>query len=185
MALLPIKIYGEEVLREQRTLVFTPAVHPALHPGRSACIRRDGTVAGWLGGLHPGVAKGLGLAANQVGRASRVFAIDLSQFDVLAEPKVIINPEIMEKSNDLVTAEEGCLSFPGLFQVIERPDKVTIKSINLDGKEYFFEAKGLVARVLQHEIDHLNGVLFIDKLTSAQRALIKRKLTRIRAGERV
>jgi peptide deformylase len=171
MALLPIKIYGEEILRETS----------------SAIENIDGETVKFLRDLEQTMlyAKGLGLAANQVGRAARAFAIDLSQFDVLAEPRVIINPEIMEVSNDPVIAEEGCLSFPGLYQVIERPDKVTIKSINLDGKEYYFEAKGLVARVVQHEIDHLNGVLFIDKLTPAQRTLIKRKLTRIKAGERV
>lgn len=171
MALLPIKIYGENVLRET-----------------SADIENiDGDTVKFLEDLQRTMlyAKGLGLAANQVGVTSRAFAIDFSQFDVLAEPKVIVNPEIMESGNDLVTAEEGCLSFPGLYQVIERPDKITVKSINLDGKEYYFEARGLVARVIQHEIDHLNGVLFIDKLTPAQRAMIKRKLTRIKAGERV
>lgn len=169
--ILPIKIYGEEVLRE-KSIDFENI---------------DGEAVEFFENLRLTMvyAKGLGLAANQVGQAMRAFAIDLSQFDVLAEPKVIINPEIMENSSNIITAEEGCLSFPGLYQTIERPDKVTIKSLNLDGKEYFFEATGLVARVIQHEIDHLNGVLFIDKMTPAQRALIKRKLTRIKAGERV
>ncbi|UCE67307.1 MAG: peptide deformylase [Candidatus Zixiibacteriota bacterium] len=171
MSLLPIKVYGEEVLREKSVNIEN----------------LDGEAVEFLENLRQTMvlAKGLGLAANQVGKTVRAFAIDLSQFDVLAEPKVIINPEIMEIGGDIVTAEEGCLSFPGLYQNIERSDKVTIKSINLDGKEYLFEASGLVARVIQHEIDHLDGVLFIDKLTPAQRTLIKRKLTRIKAGERV
>lgn len=169
--ILPIKIYGEEVLRE-KSLDFANI---------------DGEAVEFFENLKQTMlyAKGLGLAANQVGKTLRAFAIDLSQFDVLAEPKVLVNPEIMENSSNIITAEEGCLSFPGLYQTIERPDKVTIKSLNLDGKEYFFEATGLVARVILHEIDHLNGVLFIDKLTPAQRTLIKRKLTRIKAGERV
>ncbi len=171
MSALQIKVYGEEVLREKSKNIDNI----------------DGEAVGFLDELIKTMqyAKGLGLAANQVGRAVRAFAIDMSQFDVLAEPKVIINPEIMEVGGDIITGEEGCLSFPGLFQIIDRPEKVTIKSIDLEGKEYFFEAKELVARVIQHEIDHLDGVLFIDKLTSAQRSLIKRKLDRIKSGEKV
>jgi len=171
MAFLPIKIYGEEVLRE-KSRDFE---------------NLDGEAVEFLEDLKQTMlqAKGLGLAANQVGKALRAFAADLSQFDVLAEPKVFVNPEIMEIGGNLVTAEEGCLSFPGLYQDIERSDKVTIKSLDLDGEEYLFEAAGLVARVMQHEIDHLDGVLFIDKMTPAQRTLIKRKLNRIKAGERV
>lgn len=169
--ILPIKIYGEDVLRKRS----------------SEYENIDGKAVEFFQNLKQTMlyAKGLGLAANQVGETLRAFAIDLSQFDVLAEPKVLVNPEIMENSSNIITAEEGCLSFPGLYQTIERPDKVTVKSLNLDGKEYYFEATGLVARVILHELDHLNGVLFIDKLTPAQRTLIKRKLTRIRAGERV
>lgn len=171
MALLPIKIYGEEVLRQ-----------------RSSNIENlDGEMVQFLQDLKRTMlqARGLGLAANQVGKALRAFAIDLSQFDVLAEPKVLVNPEIMEISGNIVTAEEGCLSFPGLFQSVERKDKAIVKSLNLDGKEYLFETSGLVARVIQHETDHLDGILFIDHLTPAQRTLIKRKLTRIKAGEKV
>jgi peptide deformylase len=169
--ILPIKIYGEDILRKE-SVNFENI---------------DGEAVEFFENLKLTMlyAKGLGLAANQVGKTLRAFAIDLSQFDVLAEPKVLVNPEIMENGSNLLTAEEGCLSFPGLYQTIERPDKVTVKSLNLDGKEYYFDATGLVARVILHEIDHLNGVLFIDKLTPAQRTLIKRKLTRIKAGERV
>ena len=171
MSLLPIKIYGEEVLRQQAKSIENI----------------DGKVAQFLDDLNQTMieAKGLGLAANQVGRTVRAFSIDLSQFDVLAQPTVIINPEVMEMNGEIVIGEEGCLSFPGLYQMIERPKKITIKSINLDGKEYYTEAEGLIARVILHEIDHLDGVLFVDKLTSAQRDLIKSKLKRIKAGERV
>jgi peptide deformylase len=171
LSLLPIKIYGEEVLRQQAKSIENI----------------DGKVAQFLDDLNQTMieAKGLGLAANQVGRTVRAFSIDLSQFDVLAQPTVIINPEVMEMNGEIVIGEEGCLSFPGLYQMIERPKKITIKSINLDGKEYYTEAEGLIARVILHEIDHLDGVLFVDKLTSAQRDLIKSKLKRIKAGERV
>ncbi len=171
MSVISIKIYGEQVLREKS----------------KAVENINGELVKFLNDMNESMqaAKGLGLAANQVGRTIRAFAIDLSHFDVLAEPKIIVNPEIMETSGEIITGEEGCLSFPGLYQMIPRPNKVTIKTLNLDGKENYFEAEGLIARVIQHEIDHLDGVLFIDKLTSAQRSLIKSKLTRIKAGERV
>lgn len=171
MSILPIKVYGEEVLRE-----------------KSKAIKNiDGRMVDFLEGMNQTMqyAKGLGLAANQVGRTIRAFSIDLSHFDVLAEPKIFVNPEIMEIGSNAITGEEGCLSFPGLFQIIQRPEKVTIKSISLDGKEYFFEAEGMVARVILHEIDHLDGTLFIDKLSPAQRRLIKGKLNKIKAGEKV
>jgi peptide deformylase len=171
LAVIPIKIYGESVLREQSSVVKDI----------------NGDLVNFLNDMKETmkVANGLGLAANQVGKRIRAFTIDLSHFDVLAEPRIIVNPEIMETSGELITGEEGCLSFPGLYQMIQRPNKITIKTLNLDGKEYYFEAEGLIARVVLHEIDHLNGVLFIDKLTSAQRTLIKSKLARIKAGERV
>ncbi len=171
MSVLPIKIYGEEILRQ-----------------RSKPIENiDGDLVKFLDDMNQTMlaARGLGLAANQIGRTLRAFTIDLSQFDVLAEPKIIINPEVMEISGEIITGEEGCLSFPGLYQMIERPRKATIQTIGLDGKEYYFEAEGLIARVVLHEIDHLNGTLFVDKLTSAQRNLIKGKLKKIKAGERV
>ena len=171
MSILPIKVYGEEILREKSVAVGNI----------------DSQMVDFLESLNRTMqyAKGLGLAANQVGRAIRAFSIDLSHFDVLAEPRVFVNPEIMEIGGNIITGEEGCLSFPGLFQMIERPEKVTIKSIDLDGKEYFFEANGMVARVIVHEIDHLDGTLFIDKLSAAQRRLIKGKLNKIKAGEKV
>jgi peptide deformylase len=171
LSLLPIKIYGEQVLREKATEIKN----------------LNGDLVKFLKEMNQTMlaARGLGLAANQVGRTIRAFSIDMNHFDVLEEPRFIINPEIMETSGGTVTGEEGCLSFPGLYQIVERPLKVTIKSVNIDGNEYYFEATGLVARVILHEIDHLNGVLFIDKLTAAQRSLIKSKLSKIKAGERV
>ena len=168
---LPIKVYGEEVLREQSTSIENI----------------DGELVEFLESMNRTMiaAKGLGLAANQVGRAIRAFSIDMSHFDVLEAPMTIINPEIVDLNGQVITGEEGCLSFPGLFQLIERHDRVAIKSLDIDGKEFHFEANGMVARVIQHEIDHLNGVLFIDKLSPAQKRLIKGKLNKIKAGEKV
>jgi len=128
--------------------------------------------------------KGLGLAANQVGVNKRFFAIDLSYFDVIKEPIVIINPEIVEVSGS-VTSEEGCLSFPGLFLELEKPEKATVAGLNRDGKEITLEGNGLMARVLVHEVDHLDGKLFIDNLSKLKLGLIKNKLKKIRNGERL
>jgi peptide deformylase len=128
--------------------------------------------------------KGLGLAANQVGINKRFFAIDMSHFDVVKSPMVIINPKIIEVSNTIVSGEEGCLSFPGLYQEIERPDRAVITGLDIDGNEISIEGKGMVARVFQHEIDHLNGTLFVDRMSPLRRSLIKGKLKKIKAGEK-
>ena len=128
--------------------------------------------------------KGLGLAANQVGIDKRFFAIDLSYFDVVKEPIVIVNPEIVEVSGT-ETGEEGCLSFPGLFLELERSQKTIVVGLNRDGKEIAIEGKGFMVRVLLHEIDHLNGKLFIDYLSKLKRGLIKGKLKKIKNGEKV
>jgi peptide deformylase len=128
--------------------------------------------------------KGLGLAANQVGINKRFFAIDLSYFDVVKEPIIIVNPEIVELSGSIV-GEEGCLSFPGLFQDVERPEKATVTGLDIDGNEFTFEGTGLITRVLLHEIDHLDGKLFIDHLSGFKRNMIKGKLKKIKAGEEI
>jgi len=168
---LTIRIYGDDILRENSKSVENI----------------EGSLIRFLEAMSRTMllAKGLGLAANQVGRAIRAFSIDMSHFDVLDRPRIIINPEIIDTNGKIVSGEEGCLSFPGLFQVIERYEKVAVKSIDINGKEYFFEASGIIARVLQHEIDHLDGKLFIDKLSPGQRRLIKGKLSKIKAGETV
>lgn len=170
MSILPIKIYGEMILREKS----------------KAIENLNGNLVNFLKDMSQTMvaAHGLGLAANQVGKTIRAFTVDLTHFDVLAEPRIIINPEVME-TGAIVTGEEGCLSFPGLYQMIQRPEKITLKSLDLDGKEFYWDASGLLARVILHEIDHLDGVLFIDKLSPGQRRLIKSKLSRIKAGERV
>ena len=129
--------------------------------------------------------RGLGLAANQVGLEKRFFAIDLSYFDVVKKPIVIVNPQVAEVSDSLVTGEEGCLSFPGLYQEIERPNKAVITGLDLDGNEIVIEGKGFLGRVLLHELDHLDGKLFIDHLSKLKRGMIRGKLKKIKAGEKV
>jgi len=122
--------------------------------------------------------RGIGLAANQVGVDKRIFVVDRSNLDLTEKPLIAINPQIVEISGKQ-TEEEGCLSIPGTFDYVARPLKVTIKALDLDGKELLVEGRGLLARVLVHEIDHLNGVLFIDHLSSIRRKLLSAKLKKI------
>lgn len=124
-------------------------------------------------------ANGLGLAAPQVGVPLRIFIIDLSSIDLTESVKVFINPKI-EATLGEVTMEEGCLSFPGIYETISRPERIRIKATGLDGKEFTLEATGMLARAIQHENDHLDGVLFIDFFSSLSRALIKGKLNKLK-----
>ena len=113
-------------------------------------------------------APGIGLAAIQVGVAKRVVIMDLAKKDEAHEPRVFINPEITWASEETSTHEEGCLSIPEYYEEVERPLQVKVKYLDLDGKTHEIEADGLFATCLQHEIDHPNGVLFIDSHLQAQ-----------------
>jgi len=126
-------------------------------------------------------AKGLGLAAPQVGDTRRLFMIDLSGQDFDAEPIILVNPEI-ETSDGEEAVEEGCLSFPGLYLEINRAKKIKVKFQDVEGQTHRIEATGLAARAIQHENDHLNGVLFIDHLSSIERDLLAGKLKKIKVG---
>lgn len=126
-------------------------------------------------------AKGLGLAAPQVGDTRRMFVIDLSGQDFDSEPMVFVNPEIESSQGDVV-AEEGCLSFPGLFFEVSRAENITVKFQDLDGETHRVEATGLASRAIQHEYDHLSGVLFIDHLSSTERDLLAGRLRKIKVG---
>ena len=130
--------------------------------------------------------QGIGLAAPQVGVSKRVFVIDIPSEDEDADEEglrlVAINPEIVSKSGS-DTDEEGCLSIPGVREKVTRPGSVVMHYIDLDGDECEVEASGLFARALQHELDHLEGILFIDKISSIRRSLLKRHLARIESGD--
>ncbi|MCU0821391.1 MAG: peptide deformylase [Spirochaetes bacterium] len=106
--------------------------------------------------------KGVGLAAPQVDVSKRIITIDIEHVD--GPSLCLINPEIIAKSDSLVPYDEGCLSLPGISADIIRPAEITVKGVTPDGKEVKFDADGLLARVLQHEIDHLNGIVFIDHM---------------------
>jgi peptide deformylase len=129
-------------------------------------------------------ANGIGLAANQVGLLQRIIVIDLSGMEGIedAKPLTLLNPRIVEEEGEAVM-EEGCLSLPDLRDEVERPEKVTVEYMDLDLQDKRIEADGILARVLQHEIDHLNGVLFIDRLGTVRRKLLRGRLNKILKGE--
>ncbi len=108
-------------------------------------------------------ANGIGLAAPQVGKSIRLCIINLEHIGL--PPFALVNPKITKKSWRKVEMEEGCLSIPGIYGMVKRPEKVTVDAQNLDGKEISFKADGLLSRVIQHEIDHLDGILFTSKMT--------------------
>ncbi len=120
-------------------------------------------------------APGIGLAAVQVGILKRVIVIDLSKEDEKKTPLFIVNPEIIFKSNDLVSYEEGCLSIPNQFAEVKRPSSCKISFLDYNGKKKEMHAEGLLATCIQHEIDHLNGILFIDHLSKLKKDLILKK----------
>jgi peptide deformylase len=123
-------------------------------------------------------APGIGLAAVQLGIAKRVVTMDLSKKEDDAKPRVFINPEITWTSEEKGKYEEGCLSIPEYYEEVERPAEVKVKYMDLDGKSHEITAKGLFATCLQHEIDHTNGVLFIDHLSKLKRDRVIKKFTK-------
>ena len=127
----------------------------------------DGELASFIDQMHEALirGKGIGLAAPQVGVEKRIY---------LCKPSgdrlwVFINPQIVMTSESLSTYEEGCLSIPGVYADVVRPSKITVQAYNTDGKPFTVEADNVLARVIQHEYDHLDGILFIDKLSERRR----------------
>jgi len=120
-------------------------------------------------------APGIGLAAIQIGVPQRVVTMDLAKKDDPPEPQVFINPEITWASADKSSYDEGCLSIPEYYEEVARPKAVKVKYLGLDGKEHELEADGLLATCLQHEIDHINGVLFIDHISKLKRDMVMKK----------
>lgn len=124
-------------------------------------------------------APGIGLAAIQVGVPRRMLVIDVAGKDDEPNPQVFINPELVASGDGISIYEEGCLSIPDFYAEVERPESVTIKHLDRHGKQRVTEADGLLATCLQHEIDHLNGVLFIDHISKLKRDMVVRKFTKL------
>ena len=123
-------------------------------------------------------APGIGLAAIQVGVPKRVIVLDIARKDEPKKPMCFINPKIIEKSQNNSSYEEGCLSVPGQFAEIERPDKCHLKYLDYYGKPQEIKAEGMLATCIQHEMDHLEGVLFIDYLSKLKKSMIVKKLSK-------
>lgn len=119
-------------------------------------------------------APGIGLAATQVNVHKRLLVCDISEDQ--SQPLVFINPEIQEFSEEVCSYDEGCLSVPGYFEEVERPDSVIVNAMNQDGTAFQMEIQGLLSTCVQHEIDHLNGKLFVDYLSPIKRQRIRSKL---------
>ena len=123
-------------------------------------------------------APGIGLAAIQVGIPKRVIVLDITPKDEPRNPMFFINPEIIDKSENNLTYEEGCLSVPGQFAEIDRPDKCYVKYLDYHGQPKEIKAEGMLATCIQHEIDHLEGILFIDYLSKLKKTMIIKKLSK-------
>ncbi len=122
-------------------------------------------------------APGIGLAGPQVGEALRLVVVDIHPEDK-PDPMVLVNPEVVAASKELATREEGCLSLPGQYADVTRPARVKVRFLDLAGARRELEAEGLLSACLQHEIDHLDGVLFVDHLTALKRNMLLRKLAK-------
>ncbi|MEM8486048.1 MAG: peptide deformylase [Bacteroidota bacterium] len=171
--ILPIYVYGAPILT-QRTIEVTENT-PELQQLIDDMIET----------MHG--ASGIGLAAPQVGRSERLFVVDLSPMveddeDAEAAPVVFINPEIYEESEEDEEYEEGCLSIPDIREYVIRPEGVRLRYMDRNFKKHDIVAEGMLARVIQHEFDHLDGVLFLDHISPFKRRLLKRRLKEMARG---
>jgi peptide deformylase len=164
MAVRPLRYLGDPVLRE---------------PAQSVGAVTD-EVRTLIGDMFDTMyaEEGVGLAAPQVGISQRVIVVDPREDDVL--PFALINPEITESSDDFDRGEEGCLSIPGLKEIVERSWFVRVAALDRDGVPITLGAEGFLARILQHEIDHVNGILFIDRVSALKRKLLLSKWQKVR-----
>lgn len=124
-------------------------------------------------------APGIGLAAPQIGIPKRMLVVDCAPRGAAPQPMKIINPEIIAHSDEINTYEEGCLSFPEQYAEVKRPTRVTVKYLDEFGTEQQIEADELLATCIQHEIDHLDGIVFVDHISSLKRGIIMRKLQKL------
>lgn len=141
----------------------------------------NGQIVEFIDEMFPAMyeAHGIGLAAPQVGVSQRIFVLDLQREE--SEPIICVNPEIADR-HGVVVAEEGCLSLPNIYAEVERIEKLLLRYVDRDGTERELEAEGLLARAIQHEMDHLNGILLFERLTKEQRKVIADALQELREG---
>ena len=130
-------------------------------------------------------ANGIGLAAIQIGIPKRIIVMDLSKDLEKKEPRYFVNPIIKNKDPKKITYEEGCLSVPNQFAEIDRPSQCDVEYLDYNGKKKVLNAKGLLATCIQHEIDHLEGILFIDYLSKLKRSMIIKKLSKLKLNSAI
>jgi len=167
---LRIRIYGEPVLRQTAVPI-------------SEVTDEDRQLAGDMLATMYTRSNGIGLAATQVGILKRLIVIDVNRQDLDSKPLVLINPEIQDGSGD-TTMEERCLSLPDITGEVTRPESVTVTALDLDGEPLRIQATAMLSRVIQHEVDHLNGILFIDLVHPLSRKSLQRKLRRLQRQSR-
>jgi peptide deformylase len=162
-----------------RPLVLIP--DPVLREVSKPVERVDAALLRFAGDMLETMydAPGIGLAAVQVGEPVRMLVVDLSKEDEEKTPVIFVNPEIVARGDAISTYEEGCLSIPDYYADVERPATVTVAYVDRDGKQQTLVADGLMATVLQHEIDHLNGVLFIDHISRLKRDMVVKKFRKL------
>ncbi len=163
--LLPILVVPDARLR-QKARAVTPADADAV---RDLAPRM-------LASMY--AAPGIGLAAPQVGELLRLVVLDLGKDEESRAPMVMLNPEITAESKETALREEGCLSLPGQYADVERPARIKARWLELDGTKREMEAEGLLATCIQHEVDHLDGVLFVDHISALKRNMLLRKLAK-------
>jgi len=159
---LQIRLYGDPVLRQKALPVETIS-------------GSEKELADSMLATLYAIPNGVGLAAPQVGVSKRLVVIDVNREDLDSKPLMLINPKIQSLEGEIVD-EEACLSIPDVTADVKRAEKVTVSALNLDGESVSIEGEGFFARVLQHEIDHLDGVLFIDHVGGLKRQLLRKKL---------
>lgn len=170
MSILPIYLYGNEILKKKAKRLSDITEH-------EIALAKN-----MFDTMH--AANGIGLAANQVGALKQILVVDISEMEAGkgTKPLVAINPEILDEDGE-TEYEEGCLSIPDVREKVWRSESILLSYVDLNLKEREVEVSGLMARVLQHEIDHLNGILFTDYLSATQRTFLRSKLKKVSKGE--
>ena len=169
MAILGIEILGSRVLREKAAPVEAVTDD----------VRR--LIRDMIDTMYD--AEGIGLAAPQVGISKRILVVDVAEEDESRHMHALVNPVVVELDKKTEKASEGCLSIPGIEEMVTRSASMTVEALTPDGDPVRIEADGLLARALQHEVDHLDGILFIDRLSSLKRGILLRKWRKSRGGD--
>jgi peptide deformylase len=162
----------------QREILILP--DKRLHKKSEAVTKIDGAIRKLVDDMFETMygAPGIGLAAVQIGAMKRVVTLDLAKKEEPPKPQVYINPEVVWSSEEKSTYEEGCLSIPEFYSEVERPAQVRVAYLDLEGKSHEITASGLLATCLQHEVDHTNGILFIDHLSKLKRDRVIKKFSK-------